>query len=211
MNQPHTIFLDWYNTSTHNTFWGHWAQDNRKFELDKINQALFIDRPDLVDEWMRGACSCKFITEYLETKTGIRRDHLLKGLVQSSQEQQLLPEILPLIKQLQEKGIFVGIATDNMDVFTRWTLPALNLERYFDEIICSTDIGALKCDVSENGSLEFFRKYLSKQNLQPQDCILIDDSSIVERTVLAGKMGFRLTTEEKPAAKILQNLLAEIA
>lgn len=59
-------------------------------------------------------------------------------------------ETLELIEAVRSKYRVIFL-TDNMDCFDRFTIPALNLESYFDQIINSYNHGVTKADA--NGGL----------------------------------------------------------
>ncbi len=69
------------------------------------------------------------------------------------------------------------IATDNMDTFTRFTVPALRLSEHFDGILNSFERGVLKQDIDEQNPdrIPFFDEYLREYNLQCEDVVLTDD------------------------------------
>lgn len=70
-------------------------------------------------------------------------------------------------------GYRVVIATDNTDVFRRWTVPALGLDQLLDEVITPDERGCFKADADSDGSSLFFADY---QTRFPHDrCVIIDD------------------------------------
>ncbi len=96
-----------------------------------------------------------------------------------------------LINQLRATGTKVVLATDNMDSFVRWTIPALGLTNYFDDILDSFSLKALKRDFDEQGNSRFFSGYLSKNNLLPTDCVLIDDSPDIDNNLTTWGITYR--------------------
>ena len=60
----------------------------------------------------------------------------ISKLLQSSCEKMKFdrPDYKKWIKRIREKGKKVVIATDNVDVFEEFTVPALKLNKYFDEM-----------------------------------------------------------------------------
>ena len=83
---------------------------------------------------------------------------------------------LELIQDIRNKGIKVVLATDNMDVFESYTVPALDLQKYFDDILSSSTLRCLKADLDEADQLIFFQSWLSQQGLSIEEAVLIDDS-----------------------------------
>lgn len=74
------------------------------------------------------------------------------------------------------------VATDNMDTFTRWTVPALGLYDMFDDILCSHEIGCLKKDMIGDRS-RFFGPYLAKHDIGIGESVLIDDSKTLGKII----------------------------
>jgi FMN phosphatase YigB (HAD superfamily) len=54
----------------------------------------------------------------------------------------------------------------------RFTVPALKLKEYFNDVVCSSDIGLLKKDVGG----ESFRRVAQKMNMPLSESLLIDNS-----------------------------------
>ncbi|MAG59732.1 hypothetical protein CMO96_03005 [Candidatus Woesebacteria bacterium] len=96
-------------------------------------------------------------------------------------------EIPTLVKKLRGKKVKVVIATDNMDSFTRWTAPALNLKPIFDEILSSHELKVTKSAFGKNGESLFFKDYFRKNNIKPQETVLIDDGEDKENRL--GRLG----------------------
>jgi len=116
--------------------------------IDNIVSNSNLDRKNVFDEFVTG---CRKM-EYVST------------------------EVLPLIKTIQNKGVKVFIATDNMDSFTRWTVPALRLNKIFDGILNSYDLKVMKSDADGHGNSLFFGRSLSLHKLRPGESTIIDDS-----------------------------------
>ena len=79
-------------------------------------------------------------------------------------------ETLAKLSQLRSKYTCI-LMTVNMDSFSRFTVPALNLDKYFDIISNSYYEGKGKTD--RNG--EIFTEYAQRSGVSLRDCILIDD------------------------------------
>ena len=85
------------------------------------------------------------------------------------------------------------LITVNMDCFSRFTVPALQLNNYFDAISNSYYEGKFK---SDNGG-EIFTEYIEKYSAPTESCILIDDSSSACETFKSlGGIAYRVTEEE---------------
>jgi FMN phosphatase YigB (HAD superfamily) len=108
------------------------------------------------------------------------------------------------VRAIRRSGVLVALATDNMDTFTRWTVPALGLGTLFDAILDSASLGTLKDDLTD-GQSRFFGPWLSANGIAPAEAVLVDDSP--PRSAVAVGLGVRLV--EHPAK--LASILAEFA
>ncbi len=172
------IFLDWNGTLSNSKFWGQWEnRDHPKHKLfSKIESALFGELRDLLNPWMRGEMRSEEIIDQISKKTGIDYELLYSEFIESCKGMLFVSEnIQSMVSKIRSMGIKVAIATDNMDSFSRWTIPSLNLLETFDDILESSTLKVMKRDFDETGSSLFFRDYLKKNNIFPNECLLIDD------------------------------------
>jgi len=171
-----TLFLDWDGTLSVSRFWEHWQFD-RPQEYGLIQERLFRARPDIIVSWMRGQMTSEECVNLISHDIGLSRDFLLTELEQSCRMMRFVdPGVARLIAEIRKCGLKVVIATDNMDTFPRWTVPALNLNELFDDILDSHTLGGLKKDTTADGESVFFAGYIQQNNIEPKGCLLIDDS-----------------------------------
>ncbi|MEZ4104058.1 MAG: HAD hydrolase-like protein [Candidatus Paceibacterota bacterium] len=102
---------------------------------------------------------------------GIPYQKLWELFVKDCKTMQVSRSALEMINALRKKFTVVLI-TGNMDSFSRFTAPALNLSNYFDLISVSYEEGKHKTD--NDGDL--FLEYANKLEVYIGDCILIDDN-----------------------------------
>lgn len=202
------IFIDWDGTLSRSRFWEQWANDPiRKKDNQLIQERFFQTTPEMLETWMRGALNTEAIVEEIARRTGLEAKVLLSGLQESCKQMKLLDSTaLDLIVKVRKQGMKVVIATDNMDTFTRWTVPALQLHHYFDDILNSHFLKALKKDKKEDGTSAFFGGYLQKYSIEPGRSVLIDDSS---RNVVVEEfgMGYVKVGQDVTVTSILGELL----
>ncbi len=164
---PHYIFFDWHKTLSEDIFW---PEDN------DIADVLFKSKGDLVNRWMKGEKKSEDISKIVQDKIGKDQKYVLEKLEKGCREMSFaIPDIAVHISKIRQLGIGVGIATDNMDTFLRFTAPELKLNGVFDEILVSSETGFLKSEV-EGGNIKFFEKFISDKKIKYQDIVLIDDS-----------------------------------
>jgi FMN phosphatase YigB (HAD superfamily) len=177
------VFVDWDGTLSDSRFWGRWAGASR---YEQIQEVLFRGGHDLLKDWMRGLIKYEAILQYAEAKTGIPYKDLEDELRYSSENMKYInPSVIEKVQKLRATGVKVVIATDNMDVFRHWTVPALQLDTLFDGILVSDSRSALKVDFHSDGTSKFFDHYFSQSSAMPSEMVLLDDSldaKAVERT-----------------------------
>jgi phosphoserine phosphatase len=146
---------------------------------------------------MRGEANEDQILDLVSRTFGYPKETLREDLAESCRAMTLLSdEILPLIAKIRKKGILCVIATDNMDVFRKYVVPALKLDEYFNETLVSYNQKALKFDTSEDeASIPFFHDYLKKNGLAYTDALLLDDR--IDTSGLYKKLGFDTFQVEK--------------
>jgi FMN phosphatase YigB (HAD superfamily) len=181
------VFFDWDGTLSIGKFWNG-IEEN---EYGLINSWLFGSNKEIVKAWMIGKYSAEDVCEKIAQGTDLDFEFIFTNLKISCQNMELIsPGVLGLIDQVKQKNILVGIATDNMDTFTRFTVPSLNLNNHFDIILNSFDLKK-----SKRTAQKFFGKYLSEMDINPSECILIDDSEDKDGNLT--KYGFRYVKIER--------------
>ena len=142
----------------------------------------------MLQHWMRGQMTSEDVVAQVCKELRFEPEIMLKELVLSCQNMRLMSEnTLNLVTSIRSRGIKVVIATDNMDTFQWWTVPSLGLNHYFDDILSSSELGALKGDTDEQGRSLFFIPYLKANAIGLGESLLLDDSDerlgqIIRRT-----------------------------
>lgn len=161
------LFIDFDGTLCHDRFWRSLPVE----QYEKVQEFLFGEDKTLLNDWMRGKRTAEGVNESVAQHLGIPFQELWQLFVHDSENMYVPQEALDTIQALREKFTTILI-TVNMDSFSRYTVPALELDRYFDAISNSYYEGLFKSDVGG----EVFRKYLSKYDAPAEESILIDDS-----------------------------------
>ncbi|MGH3922343.1 MAG: hypothetical protein ACRDTT_05655, partial [Pseudonocardiaceae bacterium] len=137
-------------------------------------------------EWMRGKISSLDVISNMELwlDRRFREDFLVRRLYSDCARMRVNVELLQVLRAFKSQAIVV-LATDNMDCFSRTFDQARSRCRrptsesetladwavICDDIICSSDVGALKAD----NPAGFFGPWLSECGLGFPDALLIDD------------------------------------
>lgn len=186
MKKYKVVFIDWNGTLSSSKFWGHLEKSNTsdKKLFEKINKTLFSELRHLIKPWMKGEINSECVVKDVSEKSGIEYKVVFDEFVRGCEQMEYVTEsCLNKIQRIKDKGIKVVIATDNMDSFLRWTVPAMRLDLIFDEILDSFTLKALKNDFDNNGESLFFSKYFKENGLLKGDCLLIDDSEDKENKI----------------------------
>ncbi len=140
------LLVDYDGTICFDRFWH--SADAALFSQIQIH--LFGAERQMLASWMRGELSSEEINQFLSKKTNVSYQRLWEIFVHDCQTMRVDPDHLLKIRDLRSRFATV-LMTDNMDCFSRFTVPALNLDQHFDAILNSADHGQLKCD--SNGVL----------------------------------------------------------
>lgn len=180
IKRPRAIFIDWFGTLSLTNFWGHLERSKKQTDRDHFKlwaDTVFVSHKDKIVPWMKGKYTTEDILSMAAKETQTNFDILLKEFIIGCEKMMYSsPNIPNLVKNLRNKQITVCIATDNMDSFTRWTVPAMKLDFHFDEILNSFYLKVLKHELDGNGQTLFFQDFFSRhKDIRPENCILIDD------------------------------------
>lgn len=176
-----TLFFDWHNTLSNSLFWDQWKDSShpRHEWYVPLSRYLLGENMPTVMEWMRGKVSAEDVAALLGDRFGYSREIIFQDLKESCEAMCLVSdEVLPLVRKLRSGGVKCVIATDNMDTFTRFTVPALRLSEHFDGVLNSFERGVLKQDADEQSPdrIPFFEEFLQENGLEYKDGVLLDDS-----------------------------------
>ncbi len=202
------VFIDWDGTLSGSRFWERW-RGTPQYEL--IQSKLFGSREGklIIRDWMLGLRDYKSVLSYLTEATTIPYNELARELQYSAENMQFIDQqALEKIRLLREYGVKVLIATDNMDTFRLWTMPALGIESLFDGVLASDIQGAMKSYLSSDGVSLFFAPYFLQNDLAPQNMVLIDDS-IDTKVVEKFGMNFMHVDDKHSLTFHLDNILKE--
>ena len=177
------LFIDFDGTLCHDRFWK--SIDASSFE--QIQNFLFSENKSIIRDWMKGVYSSEDINRLISKRLNISFEKLWKVFVDDCTDMMVSRDSLNRIKKLK-KDYKTILITDNMDCFTRFTVPALNLSSYFDSIVNSFENKKFK----EYNEGEIFIQLADDAHTKIEDCILIDNSKTACATFskLGGKSCF---------------------
>lgn len=196
-SQP-TVFVDFHGTICNDRYWRSLPNEQQQ----PLQAFLFQKNSHLVDEWMCGLHTAEAINEMVAAELGLSYDAVWTAFVDDCRSMHVSPAILARLRLLRPLANMV-LMTGNMDSFTRFTVPALGLDGYFDSISNSFDEGKLKTD----GGGSLFVQYASRFGTPIEQCVVIDDADDVCAVFTdLGGMALQVTAERTTEA-ILDGLL----
>ncbi len=186
VTQP-ILFVDFDGTLCHDRFWRSLSRD----QYASVQEILFGEDRTLVQEWMVGKHTSEDINKLLSEQLRIPYAELWNIFVQDAKNMKVSSKVLQTIHTLRSRYTTILI-TVNMDSFSRFTVSALALDRYFDAISNSYYEGTFKGD--NDG--EIFRNYLEKYGAPIRSSVLVDDSlSVCETFRRLGGRAMQVTKE----------------
>lgn len=141
------LFIDFDGTLCHDRLWRSLDEATNK----RIQEFLFGKDKELVVGWMRREYTSEDINKIVSKKLDIPYDRLWDVFVLDCKDMEVSRATLSLINNLRTR-YYTVLMTDNMDCFMRFTVPALGLDRYFDQI---HDSYTRKCLKNEAGGKSF--------------------------------------------------------
>ncbi len=197
------VFIDFNGVISYKPFWSTLADKSHPSHslFLKIQDLIFGPDPTLVQAWMTGKKTSEEIHETLEKNLGAPKE-LFSNFVRDCINLDVSVPIISAAKKLRSNFHLI-LRTDNMDTFSRWTLPAHpELRETFHEIYSSFELGFLK--KTDGG--KFFVDLAEKNGFTISQCSLLDDSTsncALFRTI--GGRAFQ-TTSEMEAITVLAGL-----
>ncbi|MFA6404422.1 MAG: hypothetical protein WCW03_00210 [Candidatus Paceibacterota bacterium] len=167
MKSKPIIFVDFDGTICFDKYWR--SLSPRDFEV--VQSFIFGKESTLVNDWMRGKYTAEEVNSMLADKIGMPFMKLWELFVRDCETMHIHEDVLNKLNSLRTKYTVILI-TGNMDSFTRFTVPSLHLDRYFDHINNSFFAGKLK----EDSKGVLFTEYATSLNVPINECFLIDNS-----------------------------------
>jgi len=161
------LFVDFDGTLCFDKFWR--SIDEEHFK--KIQSIIFKKDSVLLNSWMRGRHRSEIINLLLAEDLGIPYETLWEWFVHDCKTMAVSLSALEKVRALRTKFRSILI-TDNMDCFSRFTVPSLALDKHFDHVVNSADSGRFKLD----NEGEVFWDLVQEAHVSMDDCVLIDNS-----------------------------------
>lgn len=171
------LFVDWHGVLSESVLWSSIAaSQGHPYQplVSSIRAKIFDNNPHLANRWMTGKISSEYIASISDAAqpqdARFGKDFVLRRLMDDCRSPELNKELMDAIRSIK-KSTYVVVATDNMDCFTKATLPTIERIGLFDGVICSSDVGVLKSESPD----QFFGKWLNDHGIRVEDAVLIDD------------------------------------
>jgi FMN phosphatase YigB (HAD superfamily) len=165
-NKIEFVFVDWFGVLSTNYYWCVQSQKNKL--LKDWCDCVFND-VEILNEWMRGNHSLKYLTEF---RVKVSEDFITKTFMEDILHYKPDNDLLEFLDKLFPNARKI-LVTDNMSLFEHILNEYGYLNSYFYKMYFSHVIGFLKND-KPISLFDFILKDLGQKDFQ--NCILIDDS-----------------------------------
>lgn len=165
------VLLDWHGTICSTVLWERLRSDaSQKALTDRLFAALWGEDHTLLQAWMRGQHTSETLVAQIAPLVEVSPEWLLMELEAGCREMRLSDAMRQSILALR-KLARVELVTDNMDCFSRWTVPAQDLMGLFDRIWVSWEHGVFKND--DQGA--WLGQICAAAGTPPEETILFED------------------------------------
>ncbi|MFA6105760.1 MAG: HAD family hydrolase [Patescibacteria group bacterium] len=161
------LFCDFDGTICHDRYWRSLPSEI----YEKVQSLLFGLDKIFINDWMRGKYTAEEANEYVSKKIDFPFEELWSLFVNDCKTMKVDSAVLNKLSALRNDYRTI-LLTGNMDSFSRFTVPALELNKYFDHV--SNSYYEEKHKTDNNG--EIFVEYCNKFKTNVSNSVLIDDS-----------------------------------
>lgn len=141
--------------------------DSYKGWLKRRGQSLEGEYLEVNKKMDRGEIDVQGFMNHLSRLTGHSVEQIEKDMEAATK---IDYDVLELIEDLRSKGYPIGLLSNAPSEFIRDIFAQHDLERYFDTIVISSEVGLIKPEP------EIFHYILEKMDALPESTIFIDDN-----------------------------------
>jgi FMN phosphatase YigB (HAD superfamily) len=175
------LFIDWANTLSTAHFWEQFRDPQHPHHAmyAHAQATIFASRggSPWLDAWIHGKRTSEEIIAAVYQHPAFDPDFVLRELQDSCEKMQFVDPAIPAyLQSIRAHGIKVIIATDNMDTFSRWTVPGMRLSTLVDGWLNSADLKCTKTETDVLGQSLFFGPFLRANHIEAKESLLIDDN-----------------------------------
>ena len=164
-----TLLIDWYNTLCNSPYFICEDKELEKF----LHKKLFIEERENVEQWLTGKITDSQIVQIL-SDLQITVQTIREAMNHGVENAKIYNyENLKILTDLRFNGYQVVLSTNIMPSFAE-LIKKFDLNKYFDAILTSYELGCLKTDV-KNSEMVFFSNFMRQNELSFSDLIIIDD------------------------------------
>jgi len=161
------LFIDFNGVISYKNFWDSFEKED-KATYEDINKLLFKENISIVKDWMLWKYTSENVCKYISDKLNLNYWYIYDTLVDDCKKIDLSQKIFDLLKKIKDYYVVI-LVTDNMDCFSRFTVPYNNKYfNIFDWIFNSSEHWFYKGDI--------YQSYIKQYNSQIDLSYLIDDS-----------------------------------
>lgn len=186
-NNIRTIFFDFDGVLGSGRFYTGKFKENNPEAYQWIQKNIFGNK-EYVLKWMKGVIDYNQVNKYISDNINIDKTIIDKALIGTASGKLINKKVRAVAQDLKLKGYKLGIISDNMDVFTKFTVPEGKLNIIFDTIINSADYGLLKED--QNGKLFQMALEQIEEDDISRSLLIDDDDKTIKDFIKKGGNGY---------------------
>jgi FMN phosphatase YigB (HAD superfamily) len=134
-NRYKAVFWDFDGVWSKDYFYKNLAKISPKAKKFTENNIFGSNGEGRPDKWMRAEMNMNDINELISKETGVDFNILTKSFLEDVSLMEIEMRHIPIIENLKQNGVIVGMVTNNMDVFDVVTRPRLNLDKLFNGLV----------------------------------------------------------------------------
>lgn len=146
-------------------------EDDKILSNDIQNFLFKSNRKFLISSWMSGEINYKDINAIIANRFDFDYSYLEKQLINSAKKLKLNWNLIETYQKHRKNGVKVVLTTDNMDIFSLYTVKENNLNVYFDNIYNSFDLKSLKT----SNEFELYKNIAKENNIELYEILIVDD------------------------------------
>lgn len=159
------VFVDWFGVLSTNYYW---CVQSQKSKLLKDWCNCVFDDAEILNEWMRGKHTLKYLTEF---RVKVSEEFVTETFLQDIEYYKPDKDLLESIEKLFPKAKKI-LVTDNFLLFEHILKEYDYMNFYFYKMYLSHEVGLLKND-KPNSMFDYILNDLGRNDFQ--NCLLIDD------------------------------------
>ncbi len=207
-NKPKAIFFDWFGALCHCEILKQLSNKNHPMHIHQktVRDFLYMNKRSITQELMLGNMTMRDYSDEIARRIGVPGHEILNEFAISFSNLEWADPLFPtFLEKMRKNGIKTVLMANVSHGFKKYTVPALELNKYFDAILLSCDLKCLKYDTSLEDLL-FFERFLKDNKINYNECLVLDDNP--EKKILKiMEIPYEITTDVGSIKSIMKKYI----